>query len=657
MMKEKLYQICEDILENEEEAKQFLSCETLDELYGYFLSKLPELTKDEFEDFICEVLDSYAKEQENIEKVKGESLEQVSGGAFSVRTKIASGVLALMSMFPAAGAANVKKGNVDVGTVDSITLKEQVEKESPGVFQKIKAWVKAHPKLTIGLSIAAVALLATGGVYAYKRWQKSKTTPNSQKAGGVGNITNSDVGNVKGPSKVDPESNLSADEKKLIGYIKKGDLRALKTFISKSDRINLNFRDAMGRTPLIYAAEYRCESSKGILELLLNKGAVLGITDNDGNNALTVAAREGNVDAVGVFLKEKNGKRLIDMENSFGDTPLIVAAGSGQLEVVKQLREKGVHEDTTGAFGDTALIRAAKKGHADVVGELVNRWDADMKIQNEDGDTALICAVKAKDHRSVEMLLYVAGEYHETPLVDLTNKEGKTALFCAVEDGESDIVRQLLLAGGGAQAKIKKTGDTPLICAARDGNMGIVNMLLGYNADINEENNAHETALVCALKNGHTEIAKVLLGRRNIVTKGALVCAARLGDTEIVKLLLDRAEYKKYKDAEKKTEKNNAYSASSGKVRQILRSNILKDEINVLGDSWGWHFPGFNWDREKLYKLSVDALDNTAEDRWKGLDSDLEAVGFKKAAFGERAYQNQLNDLEKLLNKFQSTYQ
>ena len=655
-MKEKLYEVCEKILESEKETEEFLSYETLDELYGYFLGKLPELTKDEFEKFICEVLDSYAKEQENIEKVKSESLEQVSGGAFSVRTKVASGVLALMSMFPVAGAANVKKSGVDAGTVKSVSLKEQVEKESPGVFQKIKAWVKAHPKLTIGLSIAAVTLLTAGGVYAYKRWQKSKTTSNSQKAGGAGTTKHSDGGNVKKFPKVDPESNLSPDEKVLIGYIKKGDLEALKKFVSESDKINLNFRDAMGRTPLMYAAEYRCESSKGILELLLSKGAVLGITDNDGNNALIIAAMVGNVDAVDVFLKDKNGKRLIDMENSFGDTPLIVAAGSGQLGVLKQLREKGVNANATGALGDTALIRAVKKGHADVVDELANQWYADMKIQNEDGDTALICAVKAKDRRSVEVLLYAAGEYHEMPLVDLTNKEGKTALFCAVEDGESDIVRQLLLAGG-AQAKIKKTGDTPLICAARDGNMDIVNMLLEYNADINEENNAHETALVCALKSGHAEIAKLLLGRKKIVTKGALVGAARLGDTEIVKSLLDRKEYKNHQDAERRTEKTNAYSASSGKIRQILHSNILKDEINVLVDSWGWHFPGFNWDREKLYELSVDALDNTAEDRWKGLNSDLEAVGFKKAALGERAYQNQLNDLEKLLNKFQSTYQ
>lgn len=175
-MKEKLYEICEEMLKNEEESKKILGCDTLDELYEYFLKKLPGLTKEEFDEFTCEALESYAKEQENVKKLEKGDMENVSGGTFDLKTKFSAVVLAAMSMMPGlsgANAANVKESNVGVVASQSVDQKTTETTKVSSVFQKTKAWIKAHPGLTIGLSVGTVLLAGTAIALGVKYSKKS----------------------------------------------------------------------------------------------------------------------------------------------------------------------------------------------------------------------------------------------------------------------------------------------------------------------------------------------------------------------------------------------------------------------------------------------------------------------------------------------------
>ena len=189
-MKEKIYEICEEMLENEEESKKFASYETLEELYEYFLDKIPGLSKDEFEEFICEALDSYAKEKQSVNKIDEDNLGEISGGAFDLKTKLTAGALAFMaamSAIPGMNAANVN----NVGAAQSISENKSIKTKISDTFGRVKSWVKEHPGLTTGIALGAAVLVGTGIFLGVRHSRKSK----ANNVGGAAQASNAQVSN------------------------------------------------------------------------------------------------------------------------------------------------------------------------------------------------------------------------------------------------------------------------------------------------------------------------------------------------------------------------------------------------------------------------------------------------------------------------------
>lgn len=184
-MKEQLYKVCEEVLGNEEESKKFLSYETLDELYEYFLSKIPDLTKDEFDEFVCGALESYTKNQSEMKSVGEGDLDSVSGGAMGWRQKLTAAALALVSFIPAAGASAYQNDNMASGSYGGVTKQVNDESKISAAFKKTKAFFKAHPKLVAGIGVGAVLLGGTAIVLGVRSRNNAKTEDNKPAVGGV----------------------------------------------------------------------------------------------------------------------------------------------------------------------------------------------------------------------------------------------------------------------------------------------------------------------------------------------------------------------------------------------------------------------------------------------------------------------------------------
>ncbi|XP_025835272.1 nuclear factor NF-kappa-B p105 subunit [Agrilus planipennis] len=134
---------------------------------------------------------------------------------------------------------------------------------------------------------------------------------------------------------------------------------------------------------------------------------------------------------------------------------------------------------------DSILHVAVAMGVLPVVNFLVAR-NANLTLQNEDGNTALHLAVKLLTNSSTRKqtsvailnLLLVNGNINR--FIDLENNAGDSALATAIESKNLDVVKKLCLKGADVNKKHKKNGFTPLHMAIYAQSYGIVDFLLEH---------------------------------------------------------------------------------------------------------------------------------------------------------------------------------
>ncbi len=342
---------------------------------------------------------------------------------------------------------------------------------------------------------------------------------------------------------------LNADES-LIKAARMGDITKARQLLA--DGANPNFTDKNGVTPLLAAAH---EGQSIVLQALLDAGVEVNFVPSGlrqfamskshaplserelmeaasrGETALNAAVRQGHVDAVDYLLKHD---AKIDLANRHGETPLLVAASAGNLEMVKRLLDNGA--DPNSVEQDNRRNRLALAKHA------MGR------------DSVLILAVQ-KGHLDISQALIKAGAD-----VDYRGFLGKTALYAAVENGRRNLLQ--LLVEQKADANINSLpGITPLMEAATMGNRHMVEDLLVAGADVNiiekpDLGYAREaqsggstgmTALMFAVRGGHDEVVKQLLQARaetnihNSNGESALEMARNGGYENIIQLLASGA--------------------------------------------------------------------------------------------------------------------
>ncbi|XP_023560558.1 kinase D-interacting substrate of 220 kDa isoform X2 [Octodon degus] len=247
---------------------------------------------------------------------------------------------------------------------------------------------------------------------------------------------------------------------------------------------------------------------------------------------------EENIPALKALLEKCKD---VDERNECGQTPLMIAAEQGNLEIVKELIKNGANCNLEDLDNWTALISASKEGHMHIVEELL-RCGVNLEHRDMGGWTALMWACYKGRTDVVELLLShganpsVTGLYSVYPII------------WAAGRGHADIVH-LLLQNGAKVNCSDKYGTTPLVWAARKGHLECVKHLLAMGADVDQEGANSMTALIVAVKGGYTQSVKEILKRNpnvNLTDKDgntALMIASKEGHTEIVQDLLDAGTY------------------------------------------------------------------------------------------------------------------
>ncbi|XP_065117831.1 ankyrin-2b isoform X5 [Paramisgurnus dabryanus] len=267
-----------------------------------------------------------------------------------------------------------------------------------------------------------------------------------------------------------------------------------------------------------------------VLEFL--KGGVdIGISNQNGLNALHLAAKEGHLDLVQELLGRGSS---VDSATKKGNTALHIASLAGQVEVVKILVKRGADINSQSLNGFTPLYMAAQENHLDVVRYLLENG-GNQSTATEDGFTPLAIALQQGHNQVVSILLendtkgkvrlpalHIAARKDDTKSAalllqndhnaDVQSKSGFTPLHIAAHYGNVNVAT-LLLNRGAAVDFTARNGITPLHVASKRGNTNMVHLLLERGAQIDAKTRDGLTPLHCAARSGHDTAVELLLER------------------------------------------------------------------------------------------------------------------------------------------------
>ena len=212
-----------------------------------------------------------------------------------------------------------------------------------------------------------------------------------------------------------------------------------------------------------------------------------------------LAAEAGDLQAVELL---RTGGIAVDArDESSGDTALIRAAGTGQMEMIRHLLSEGADVAATNKSGRPALTLAAQEGYTEVV-RLLLSYGADPAVKDKDGWNALTAAAFHGREGAVEVL---AGKMKD----DLDD-----SLLVASLQGHSAVVDQLLNRGAYVNTR-SDGGQTPLMLAAKGGHLHVVEMLMSNSANPYSLDRNDNTAATLAKRGGYADVAEYLLQPEN----------------------------------------------------------------------------------------------------------------------------------------------
>ncbi|TMS38461.1 hypothetical protein L596_005181 [Steinernema carpocapsae] len=273
-----------------------------------------------------------------------------------------------------------------------------------------------------------------------------------------------------------------------------------------------------------------------IAKLLLDHDAPVNMKTETFDSPLSMAAGSGNAELV-VLLIEKEAN--IELSNDDQYTPLMEACREGHLNLATIFLDTGARIDSITPNCETALTLAAARGSLPVVKLLLERG-ANLFLGNP---SALYEAAQDGHKDVLQFLIHRLLEKRATQTKEV-NEDLNKAFLVSVEMDHKELV-EILVSTGVNLDYPGKEGKTALMSAARLGHKTMIKYLIDKGANVNiESSNKESTALSIAAFQGFHEIVQLLLDNGADCTRllrDNVTCvleAARHGHTQCVELLL-----------------------------------------------------------------------------------------------------------------------
>ena len=192
--------------------------------------------------------------------------------------------------------------------------------------------------------------------------------------------------------------------------------------------------------------------------------------------------------------------------SSLGKTPLMQAAGDGDIAKARALLEAGAEVDARNANEGTALMYAVSAGDTAMV-QLLLATGANPNARARIGWTPMLVAAAKGRHTVVPILLEAGADPAET------DAYGWTPLMRAVSSGYLRAVDAILASGRADLQAREESGATALHIAAGRGYAPIVRRLLEAGAEPGAADGEGRTPADVARLQGHGEAEALLRSR------------------------------------------------------------------------------------------------------------------------------------------------
>ncbi len=169
-----------------------------------------------------------------------------------------------------------------------------------------------------------------------------------------------------------------------------------------------------------------------VVKKLLADGLSPNQMVKEGDPALVRAIRLGHSELVEILLEQPNID--VNMSSDYGETALMLAAFSGDMDLTKTLFEKGAALQKS--IGWSPLHYAATNGHEAIVQFLIAKG-ANVNVRTDAGVTPLYMAARGL-HRKTVMTLMRAGAYR-----DLCNFRSESPADAARKAGDKELADYL----------------------------------------------------------------------------------------------------------------------------------------------------------------------------------------------------------------------
>jgi ankyrin repeat protein len=194
-------------------------------------------------------------------------------------------------------------------------------------------------------------------------------------------------------------------------------------------------------TPLAFAVAIK---NITIIQLLLEREDIdVNKVAQKGETPLAIAAANGSKEIVEILLQypgidlNRTGVGYIRTDEVTAKTPLHAAVSAGQLEIVSLLLSQPSIDINKATKYGSPLHAAVENNHLKIVQMLIDK-DADINLQNSDGQTPLMLACKGKGGYGEVDIEVISILISQGAHLSLEDSFGKTALMITTERLEKE---------------------------------------------------------------------------------------------------------------------------------------------------------------------------------------------------------------------------